>query len=117
MYVFMNATIKFLICMILVSFIFISHVEDFMVLFASTKLSIAEEHPVNYRKGKEYVPEQMKIGALGENKTLWCPLLKAPSKDLDIDGGDLILFCFTYLLLQKVIQDNKTGKHQIKTWV
>ena len=48
-----------------------------------------EEHPVNYRKRKEYVPEKLSIVALGVKIKHWCPLLKAPSKDLEIDGGDL----------------------------
>ena len=77
---FMNAPIKLFICKVLFSFIYIwSHVEDFMVLCVSIKPFITEKHPVNYRKSKEYVPETMSIGALGENKTLWCPLLKALS--------------------------------------
>ena len=91
--VFMNAMIKLFICTISVRFIYMwSHVEDFMVLYVSIKPSITKEHPVTYRKSKEYVPEKNSILALGENKTLWCPLFMAPLKDLEIDGGDLIKF-------------------------
>ena len=59
MSVFMNATTKLVTCTILVSFIYIwSHVEDFIVLYVSIKLFITEEHPMNYRKSKKYVPEK-----------------------------------------------------------
>ena len=63
--------IQVFICTISVSLTYIwSHVEDSMALYVSIKPFINEKQPVNYRKIKEYVPEKISIGALGENKTL-----------------------------------------------